>query len=193
MLRKKGAEHMWPTGRAYRKDVHDHHMAQVYCIPDVKPYLNRHHSLKWYRSGFNPAIKCDYITNNIGEVFNNWTKDMKDLPVCELADKLREKIMILWHNRRRIRQVLDGKILPVVLHVLKSQTRGFGHLTVVHGDHYATQVVDISSCNARQVVKASSHECSREEWQHTSKPCQHGLALITAQPIRDIKMEYFID
>jgi hypothetical protein len=39
--KKKGAEHMWPTARAYRKDVHGHHMAQVYCIPNVKPYLDR--------------------------------------------------------------------------------------------------------------------------------------------------------
>jgi hypothetical protein len=55
-------------------------------------------------------------------------------------------------------------------------------LTVVHGDHYATQVVDISSCNARHVVKVYSHECSCEEWQY-----------ITAQPIRDVKMEHFVD
>jgi hypothetical protein len=32
-------------------------------------------------------------------------------------------------------------------------------LTVVHGDHYAAQVVDINSYNARQVVKAYSHKC----------------------------------
>jgi hypothetical protein len=111
---------MWPTTRAYRKDVHDHHMAQVYCILDVKPYLDRYHSLKWYISGFNSAIKCDYITNNIAEVFNNLIKDMKDLPVCELANKLRERIMILWHNRRMIGQRLDGKIQPAILHVLKT-------------------------------------------------------------------------
>jgi hypothetical protein len=88
---------------------------------------------------------------------------MTDLPVCELANKLREKIMILWHNRRRIGQMLDWKILPVVLHVLKAQTRGLGHLTVVHDDHYVVQVVDISSCNTRQMVKVYSHECLCEE------------------------------
>jgi hypothetical protein len=55
--------------------------------------------------------------------------------------------MILWHNMRRIGQRLDRKILSAVLHVLKAQTRRLGHLTVVHGDHYAPQVVDISSCN----------------------------------------------
>jgi hypothetical protein len=66
-------------------------------------------------------------------------------------------------------------------------------LTVVHDNHYAAKVVDISSCNARQVVKVYSHECSCEEWQHTGRPCQHDLTLITAQPIRDVKMEHFSD
>jgi hypothetical protein len=187
-----GAEHMWPTARAYRKDVHDH-MAQVYCIPDVKLYLDTYHSLKWYRSEFSPVIKCDYVTNNIAEVFKNWIKDIKDLPVCELADKLREKLMTLWHNRRRIEQRLDGRILPAVLYVLKAQTRGLGHLNVVHDDHYAAQVADITRCNARHVVKAYLHECSCEEWQQTCKPCQHDLALITAQPIRDVRLQDFVD
>jgi hypothetical protein len=33
------------------------------------------------------------VSNNIAESFNNWIKDIKDLFVCELADKIREKIM----------------------------------------------------------------------------------------------------
>jgi hypothetical protein len=41
----------------------------------VSLWLKEYHSLLWYRSGFNPSIKCDYITNNIVEVFNNWIKD----------------------------------------------------------------------------------------------------------------------
>jgi hypothetical protein len=57
------------------------------------------HPLLWYRSDFNTDIKCDYITNNITEVFNNWVKDHKDLPVCELADKIRVKVMELFFSR----------------------------------------------------------------------------------------------
>jgi hypothetical protein len=189
----KGAEHMYPAGRAYRKDVHDYHMNHAYAIPKTKLYLDTYHSLNWYRSGFNPAIKCNYVTNNIAEVFNNWIKDIKDLPVSELADKVRENIMVLWHKRRNIGEMLDGRILPAVLHVLKAQTRGLGHLTVVQDDHYASQVVDIFTFNSKQVVKAYLHECLCEEWQHIGKSCQHGLALITQQPIRDVRMEDFVN
>jgi transposase-like protein len=160
----KGAEHMYLVGRAYRKDVYDYHMNHVYAIPETKWYLDTYHSLKWYRGGFNPAIKCDYVTNNIAEVFNNWIKDIKDLPLFELADKVRKKIIVLWHKRKKVGEMLDGRILPTVLHVLKVQTRGLDHLNVVKGDHYAAQVVDISTSNSRQVVKAYLHECSCEEW-----------------------------
>jgi hypothetical protein len=31
------------------------------------------------------------------------------------------------------------------------------------------------------------------EWQHTGKPCQHALCLITAQQFRDVMMEEFVD
>lgn len=83
-----GAEHMYPAARAYRKDVHGYHMDKVKAIPDVQNYLEKHHKLKWMRSGFNPAIKCDYITNNIAEVFNNWIKDIKDCLFMSLLIRL---------------------------------------------------------------------------------------------------------
>jgi transposase-like protein len=91
-----GKEHMYPVARAYMTDVYEHHKANFAAIAGVSSWLKEHHSLLWYRSGFNPAIKCDYITNNIAEVFNNWIKDYKDLPVCQLADKLRVLIMELF-------------------------------------------------------------------------------------------------
>jgi hypothetical protein len=95
-------EQMYPVARAYRKKVHDYHKVNVVSIEGVIPWLNHWHSLLWYRSGFNPAIKCDYITNNISEVFNNWIKDHKDLAVCELAEKIRVMVMELFFRRMRI-------------------------------------------------------------------------------------------
>jgi transposase-like protein len=123
--RFSGKEYMYSASRAYRKDVNDYHIFIVKYDPRVKHFLDTYHQLKWSRNGFNAAIKCDYITNNIAKIFNNWIKEIKDLPVCELADKLKDMIMGLWHKRRRIGQRIHGYILPVVLHVLKAQTRAW--------------------------------------------------------------------
>jgi hypothetical protein len=123
--------------RAYEKDVYEKHMAAVYAgYPALKEHPEKHHKQKWQRSSFNSEIKCDYVTNNVAEVFNNWIKDIKDLPVVDLVDKIREMIMVLFHKRRRIGEMLHGRILPAVLQILRAKTRGLGHLSVIKGDNY---------------------------------------------------------
>ena len=42
------------------------------------------------------------------------------------------------------------------------------------------------------MVKAYLHESSYCEWQHTGRPCQHALSLITARQIRNVRMEDFV-
>jgi hypothetical protein len=184
---------MYPAARAYRKEVYEHHKVNVVGIDGVAAWLKSHHSLLWYRSGFNPDIKCDYITNNIVEVFNNWIKDIKDLPVCELADKMRVMVMELFFRRRRIGERILGTILPSVINILKAHTRGLGHLSLVKGDHYCAEVQDNNNVLAKHVVKADIRYCSCLEWQHTRKPCQHALVVIIAQNFRDVGVEYFVN
>jgi transposase-like protein len=43
-----GDEHMYPVARAYRKVVHDHHLAIVREKLDVCYWLDTYHSLLWY-------------------------------------------------------------------------------------------------------------------------------------------------
>uniref|UniRef100_A0A0A9GVY9 Uncharacterized protein n=1 Tax=Arundo donax TaxID=35708 RepID=A0A0A9GVY9_ARUDO len=94
--------------QAYRVEVFDKHMSSIFNnCPDMWEYLHKHHNLKWMRCVFNPATKCDFVTNNLAETFNNWIRDIKDLHVVDLADKLREMIMTLWEKRRRISERLQ--------------------------------------------------------------------------------------
>jgi hypothetical protein len=133
-------------------------------------------------SGFNSAIKCDYVTNNMVELFNNWIKDTKDMHVCELADKLREKIMKLFHRRCQIGRMFEGKIISHVLCVLKPRTRGLSHVSYVKGDNYVAEVCDNNDCHNKFMVRALDREYQCEKWQHIRLLCQHALCLIIAQP-----------
>jgi hypothetical protein len=125
--------------------------------------------------------------------FNNWIKDTMGLPICELADKLREKIMQLFHHRRRIGRIFEGKILQPVLRVLKARTRWLGHLSYVKGDNYVAEVRDNNDCHSKFVVRELDRECQCEEWENTELPAQHALCLIIAQPFRNVRLEEFID
>ena len=95
-------------------------------------WLQTNHKLLWYRCAFNPEIKSDYITSNIVVLFNNWIRDHKDLPVADLADKIREMIMVLWNKGRNIAYRLPtGRILSAIMLQLKANTRRLGHLKIV--------------------------------------------------------------
>jgi hypothetical protein len=84
-------------------------------------------------------------------------------------------------------------ILPSIMATLKAQNRALGHLIIVKSDNYLVEVRDSTNCLTKHVVKAESRQCSCEEWQHTGKPCQHGLAVIIAQDVRNVGMENFVD
>lgn len=118
-------------------------------------------------------------------------KDIKDLPVCELADKIREMMLLLWNKRRDVGDKLTGKILPAIIQQLKARTRGLGHLTVVKADSVHAEIWNNSS-GSRNVVKAYLQDCTCLEWQRTGKPCQHALAFLTAQQIRNVQLEDYV-
>nr|XP_015641000.1 uncharacterized protein LOC4341169 isoform X2 [Oryza sativa Japonica Group] len=112
LIKKYGGsvfQEMYPVARSYRAQVHEECMDTIKkACTDVALWLDTYHKLIWYRSGFNAEIKCDYVTNNLAECFNNWIRDIKALPICELADTCREMIMTLWNRRRRIGNKFTG-------------------------------------------------------------------------------------
>ena len=57
---------MWPAARSYTKQTHSYHFDKIkVACGEFGPWLNTYHSLLWYRSGFNTAIKCGHINNNL--------------------------------------------------------------------------------------------------------------------------------
>ena len=101
--------------------------------PQSIQLLQANHKLLWYMCGFNPEIKCDYITSNIAESFNNRIRDIKDLPVAYLADKFREMIMVPWNKRKAIAYKLpEGRILLTVMVQLRTNTRVHTYLLIIH-------------------------------------------------------------
>ncbi|KAF0908100.1 hypothetical protein E2562_022940 [Oryza meyeriana var. granulata] len=135
---------MWPPARAYKLDrFHFYFNKVLEANADVADWLDKYHNLLWARCKFSCEIKCDYITNNLAESWNNWIKDYKDLPVDVLADATREKTLVLFENRRRIAQRLPGVILPVVVHQLNAASKGLGHLKVIKGGNESAEVTEL--------------------------------------------------
>jgi hypothetical protein len=63
-------------------------------------------------------------------------------------------IMVLWNKRRNIAYRLpESRILPAIMHQLKANTRGLGHLKIVGCSNWSAEVWDHSSIVERHIVK----------------------------------------
>jgi hypothetical protein len=105
-------------------------------------------------------------------VFNHWIKEWKDLPVCDLADKIREEIMDLFHRIMRIGQRLHGGILSSMIHVIHARIRDLGHLTVEKADNYIANVRNTNDVHSKHIVNTQVRQCScNAAYRQALSPC----------------------
>jgi hypothetical protein len=173
---------LWPAARSYTKPTHSYHLSKI-MASDItfSPWMNQYHFLLWYRSGFNTAIKCDHINNNLAEIFNSKVKELKDLHVHDMVDQIRIMIMRLWELRRRLAHVLQGDKLPDVVHRVVNRSRNLAHLCVEKSSLWGAEVMDTKTGRGH-VVNTELHDCTCLEWQHTGKPCEHAILFLASQP-----------
>jgi len=186
-------KYMWPCAWACTDCRYDALMEKIAAAsPKAVTFLNRHHKLKWYRSKFSKECKVDYVNNNISECFNNWIKDYKDLPVADLMDKIREKIMEKIYTRQEIADRMEGRILASVLHELNMKSRGL-HYEILRTSAMSADISGITKegKNWRVPVDIEKKTCGCGQWQISGKPCTHAIALFGK--IRNINIENFID
>jgi transposase-like protein len=94
---------LWAAVRTYSPRKFERIIAEMEQIcPAATKYLCDEHSKLWSRSQFKVTVKCDYITNNISETFNSWIFKERHKPILNFLDSIRKKIMVRFHERRRI-------------------------------------------------------------------------------------------
>jgi len=121
-------------------------------------------------------------------------KEIKDLPIAELADTLRSKFKELYAKRRKIGEKLEGYVmLPIVVPQLNAMSRQLGHLNLKEGGRDEAKVTEVTTTHKviRHVVNIRNHTCTCIEWQISGKPCAHALVLIVT--IRNPRMEEYLD
>jgi len=92
---------------------------------------------------FSTEIKCDYVNNNLVECFNSWIKNIKDLSVVNLIDRLRQMTMELWEKRRKIADKLSCNILPVIISEFKGKTKGLGYMSVCKNCLFEISLIEL--------------------------------------------------
>jgi hypothetical protein len=171
------------------KKIHD-------FAPEAIQWLHENHNRIWYRCGFSEESKCDYLTNNVSESFNNQVKHMKGQLIHELVDGLRELIMEKRFLRRRVGREMTTEILPNVIKELNLISNNLRVVKVAVSDDDFAEVTLLDDWNnaKRHTVDLVKQNCSCRQWQVSGKPCRHALAWILSNrglQIKDFVHEYY--
>lgn len=147
----------------------------------------------WARSKFSIVSKCDYVTNNIAETFNNWIRNEKSLPIIELMDAIRQKIMKKMELRRKLAVKLIGKVLPHIMKEMHVKSRGLVGYAIHKGREMTAEIEGVHRDLTpwRHTVNLPLRQCSCNKWQLTGIPCTHAISLICS--FRNMDLAYYVD
>ncbi|GKV43782.1 hypothetical protein SLEP1_g51035 [Rubroshorea leprosula] len=68
----------------------------------------------WCKAFFDTSCKCDVVDNNMNETFNNWIMDVRYMPIIQLLEYIRVKVMVrMVKNREKISK-WRGDIAPKI-------------------------------------------------------------------------------
>ena len=116
---KHGGKHLqhlsWGAAKSYKIEEHDNWMKQIYK-DDLPAYFwlynEGNDKEAWVRAYFDTTCKCEHITNNFSESFNNMILDLRDMPLVRLFQKFQYMVMSLMYRRRmKARDEMEGKLV----------------------------------------------------------------------------------
>ncbi|XP_009600141.1 uncharacterized protein [Nicotiana tomentosiformis] len=127
-----------------------------------------------WANAFFRGMRYNHMTSNFGELFYGWVSDAHDLPITQMVDAIRGKIMELIYTRRTESNQWVTRLTPSMEERLEKESLNISSLQVltssgtkfeVRGD--TIEFVDVDHC-----------DCSCRGWQLTGLPCCHAIAVM---------------
>ncbi|KAL9341366.1 hypothetical protein Peur_064691 [Populus x canadensis] len=127
----------------------------------------------WANSFFQGA-RYNYMTSNFGEMFYSWVSDAHELPITQMVDVIRGKIMELIYTRRADSNQWLTRLTPSAEEKLEKESLKVHSLQVLLS---AGSIFEVRG-ESVEVVDIDRWDCSCKDWQLTGLPCCHALAVI---------------
>lgn len=126
----------------------------------------------WANAFFSGA-RYNHLTSNFGLQFYSWVSEAHELPITQMIDVLRGKMMETIYTRRVESNQWVTKLTPLKEELLQTETsvaRSF-QVLLSQGSTFEVrgETVDI--------VDIDNWDCSCKAWQLTGMPCCHAIAV----------------
>ncbi|PHU08519.1 hypothetical protein BC332_20379 [Capsicum chinense] len=140
--------------------------------PDAYDWVTRSEPEHWANALFGGA-RYGLLTSNFGQPFYDWVMEVNELPITQMVDVLRGKIMELIYTRRVESSQWDTRLTPLMEEKLQSETTKARLLHVIpsHGSTFEVRGESVD------VVDIDQWDCSCKGWQLYGMPCCHAIAV----------------
>lgn len=128
----------------------------------------------WANAYFQGA-RYNHMTSNFGELFYSWASDAHELPITQMVDLIRGKIMELIYGRRADSNQWVTRLTPSMEEKLDKETQKVRTLQVLLSGGSTFEVRGDSI----EVVDIDNWSCSCRGWQLTGLPCCHAIAVVS--------------
>ncbi|CAL2265730.1 unnamed protein product [Prunus armeniaca] len=127
-----------------------------------------------FANAFFPGKRYGEVSNALSESFNSWVKDVRRLPIYEMIDTVRIKMMEMISRRKLASEKWSSVLCPVIEDELKNLAAKGGHWRICRASESVFEVhADLSV-----MVNLDERFCSCYQWQLLGFPCQHAIQVI---------------
>ena len=169
----------WGAARAYREEDHDKWMKQLLKDDKVAhKFIVDADKYSWGRAFFDTTTKCEHLTNNFSESFNNMIIGLRDLPLVRLVQKYQLMVMSLLYKRRckATEEIGDSFVVPRVENLIKKYKKQYKDYTTNGSTDWMHVAID--KVGVTWTVDLKANTCTCCEWQVSGVPCVHAMAVI---------------
>ncbi|KAI4342894.1 hypothetical protein MLD38_027459 [Melastoma candidum] len=182
-------EDLYAAAHAACPEDFDRHLESIKSISvEAYDWIIRSDPQNWANAYFQGA-RYNHLSSDFGESFYSCVSDAHEMPITQMVDSIRGKIMELIYTCRAESTQWVTKFTPVMEEKLEKEGLNVPGLQVILSAGNSFEVCG-ESCG---VVDIDRWECSCRVWQQTGLPCRHAIAVIrcTGQNIYDYGSRYF--
>lgn len=130
----------------------------------------------WAKYTFPNYNKCNHVTNNMTESFNNWINSFRGMPSVRMLEEIKRKVMKLIHKRNEAATKWNEHLLPLSRRKIVEAQIEARCLTVIFGHENMFEVMEHFS--KVFMVDLGKKTCDCGEWHISGLPCKQSVCSI---------------
>ncbi|XP_065852579.1 uncharacterized protein [Euphorbia lathyris] len=167
-------EDFYSAAYAARPEIFQRCIDSIKTIsPEAYNWIIQSEPQNW-ANAFVQGARYNHMTSNFGEMFYSWASDAHELPITQMVDSIRGKIMELIYSQRAESDLWMTRLTPSMDEKLEKESLKARSLQVLLSAGSTFEVRGESV----EVVDIDRWDCSCKGWQLTGLPCCHAIAVI---------------